>query len=118
MARRPLGGRAWLAAARRYEHSARARGHGGVPPGGVGPSRDGEVAVSVDGKKVVEAHRVKWNFLGNRMAVLGDGVVVEVMWDVYDWWFAGVLQQRRGAVHGQGARGRGWRPGVDGRGDG
>jgi len=57
---------------------------------GGGPSRDGEVAVSVDGKKVVEARRVKWNFRGNRTAVLGDGAVVEVMWDVHDWWFAGV----------------------------
>ncbi|KAG0542859.1 hypothetical protein BDA96_02G140200 [Sorghum bicolor] len=53
-------------------------------------SRDGEVSVSVDGKKVVEARRVKWNFRGNRTAVLGDGAVVEVMWDVHDWWFAGV----------------------------
>ncbi|KAL6655009.1 hypothetical protein ACP70R_005835 [Stipagrostis hirtigluma subsp. patula] len=53
-------------------------------------ARDGEVAVSVDGKKVVEARRVKWNFRGNRTAVLGDGAVVEVMWDVHDWWFAGV----------------------------
>ncbi|KAF8647890.1 hypothetical protein HU200_065153 [Digitaria exilis] len=50
---------------------------------------DGEVAVAVDGKKVVEARRVKWNFRGNRTAVLGDGAVVEVMWDVHDWWFAG-----------------------------
>uniref|UniRef100_A0A0D9XGX5 Uncharacterized protein n=1 Tax=Leersia perrieri TaxID=77586 RepID=A0A0D9XGX5_9ORYZ len=51
--------------------------------------RDGEVAVSIDGKKVVEARRVKWNFRGNRTVVLGDGAVVEVMWDVHDWWFAG-----------------------------
>jgi hypothetical protein len=53
-------------------------------------ARDGEVAVTVDGKKVVEARRVKWNFRGNRTVVLGDGAVVEVMWDVHDWWFAGV----------------------------
>ncbi|CAL5080156.1 unnamed protein product [Urochloa decumbens] len=59
-------------------------GGGGQAAGG------GEVAVSVDGKKVVEARRVKWNFRGNRTAVLGDGAVVEVMWDVHDWWFAGV----------------------------
>ncbi|KAL5201640.1 hypothetical protein ABZP36_035994 [Zizania latifolia] len=52
-------------------------------------SRDGEVAVSIDGKKVVEARRVKWNFRGNRTVLLGDGAVVEVMWDVHDWWFAG-----------------------------
>lgn len=50
---------------------------------------DGEVAVSVDGKSIVEARRVGWNFRGNRTAVLGDGAVVEVMWDVHDWWFAG-----------------------------
>ncbi|CAD6220039.1 unnamed protein product [Miscanthus lutarioriparius] len=71
-------------------------------------SRDGEVAVSVDGKKVVEARRVKWNFRGNRTAVLGDGAVVEVMWDVHDWWFAGVsggggaqfMVKARGAADG------------------
>ncbi|XP_062193626.1 uncharacterized protein LOC133897068 [Phragmites australis] len=70
-------------------------------------SRDGEVTVSVDGKKVVEARRVKWNFRGNRTAVLGDGAVVEVMWDVHDWWFAGVsgggaqfMVKARGAADG------------------
>uniref|UniRef100_A0ACD5Y1X7 Uncharacterized protein n=1 Tax=Avena sativa TaxID=4498 RepID=A0ACD5Y1X7_AVESA len=49
---------------------------------------EGEVAVSVDGRTVVEARRVGWNFRGNRTAVLPDGAVVEVMWDVHDWWFA------------------------------
>jgi hypothetical protein len=75
--------------------------------GAGGPSsRDGEVAVSVDGKKVVEARRVKWNFRGNRTVVLGDGAVVEVMWDVHDWWFAGggggaqFMVKARGAADG------------------
>ncbi|XP_025801400.1 uncharacterized protein LOC112880883 [Panicum hallii] len=72
-----------------------------------GPSRDGEVAVSVDGKKVVEARRVKWNFRGNRTAVLGDGAVVEVMWDVHDWWFAGVSPGGGGAQFMVKARGAG-----------
>ncbi|KAJ1288983.1 hypothetical protein BS78_02G130800 [Paspalum vaginatum] len=68
-------------------------------------ARDGEVAVSVDGKKVVEARRVKWNFRGNRTAVLGDGAVVEVMWDVHDWWFAAgggaqFMVKARGAADG------------------
>uniref|UniRef100_A0ACD5YEM5 Uncharacterized protein n=1 Tax=Avena sativa TaxID=4498 RepID=A0ACD5YEM5_AVESA len=49
---------------------------------------EGEVAVSVDGRTVVEARRVAWNFRGNRTAVLPDGAIVEVMWDVHDWWFA------------------------------
>jgi hypothetical protein len=30
---------------------------------------------------------VGWGFRGNRAAVLGDGEVVDVMWDVHDWWF-------------------------------
>ncbi|CAM0953180.1 unnamed protein product [Alopecurus aequalis] len=50
---------------------------------------EGEVAVSVDGRTLVEARRVGWNFRGNRTAVLADGAVVEVMWDVHDWWFSG-----------------------------
>nr|XP_034580788.1 uncharacterized protein LOC117844131 [Setaria viridis] len=74
--------------------------------GAGGPSsRDGEVAVSVDGKKVVEARRVKWNFRGNRTAVLGDGAVVEVMWDVHDWWFAGASPGGGGAQFMVKARG-------------
>ncbi|XP_062199397.1 uncharacterized protein LOC133901877 [Phragmites australis] len=68
-------------------------------------SRDGEVAVSVDGKTVVEARRVKWNFRGNRTAVLGDGAVVEVMWDVHDWLFAGVSGGGGGAQFMVKARG-------------
>nr|CAB3452839.1 unnamed protein product [Digitaria exilis] len=74
------------------EHEVTVSCRGGEEWGrGVPTSRgnDGEVAVAVDGKKVVEARRVKWNFRGNRTAVLGDGAVVEVMWDVHDWWFAG-----------------------------
>uniref|UniRef100_A0A0E0C6U3 DUF1618 domain-containing protein n=1 Tax=Oryza meridionalis TaxID=40149 RepID=A0A0E0C6U3_9ORYZ len=75
-------------------------------------TRDGEVAVSIDGKKVVEARRVKWNFRGNRTAVLGDGAVVEVMWDVHDWWFAGgggggaqfMVKARDGDGDGDGGR--------------
>ncbi|XP_052166960.1 uncharacterized protein LOC127783853 [Oryza glaberrima] len=75
-------------------------------------TRDGEVAVSIDGKKVVEARRVKWNFRGNRTAVLGDGAVVEVMWDVHDWWFGGgggggaqfMVKARDGDGDGDGGR--------------
>ncbi|CAN6203820.1 unnamed protein product [Urochloa humidicola] len=72
------------------EHEVTVSCRGDEWGGGAAGGRDGEVAVSVDGKKVVEARRVKWNFRGNRTAVLGDGAVVEVMWDVHDWWFAGV----------------------------
>ncbi|KAL5231366.1 hypothetical protein ABZP36_030142 [Zizania latifolia] len=36
---------------------------------------------------VVEVRRVGWGFRGNRAAVVADGEVVDVMWDVHDWWF-------------------------------
>ncbi|KAL6859176.1 hypothetical protein ACP4OV_018178 [Aristida adscensionis] len=52
-------------------------------------SGDGEVRVSIDGEKVAEVRRVGWGFRGNRAAVLADGEVVDVMWDVHDWWFGG-----------------------------
>jgi hypothetical protein len=45
------------------------------------------VRVSIDGKRVAEVRRVGWGFRGNRAAVLADGEVVDVMWDVHDWWF-------------------------------
>ncbi|KAF0898386.1 hypothetical protein E2562_007228 [Oryza meyeriana var. granulata] len=48
---------------------------------------EGEVLVSIDGKRVAEVRRVGWGFRGNRAAVLADGEVVDVMWDVHDWWF-------------------------------
>uniref|UniRef100_A0A0D9XAT5 Uncharacterized protein n=1 Tax=Leersia perrieri TaxID=77586 RepID=A0A0D9XAT5_9ORYZ len=50
---------------------------------------EGEVRVSIDGKRVAEVRRVGWGFRGNRAAVLADGEVVDVMWDVHDWWFGG-----------------------------
>ncbi|KAF8753123.1 hypothetical protein HU200_011778 [Digitaria exilis] len=50
---------------------------------------DGELRVCIDGEKVAEVRRVGWGFRGNRAAVLHDGEVVDVMWDVHDWWFGG-----------------------------
>ncbi|KAL6660963.1 hypothetical protein ACP70R_000347 [Stipagrostis hirtigluma subsp. patula] len=52
-----------------------------------GAAGEGEVRVSIDGEKVAEVRRVGWSFRGNRAAVLADGEVVDVMWDVHDWWF-------------------------------
>ncbi|KAF7044577.1 hypothetical protein CFC21_053785 [Triticum aestivum] len=74
-----------------HEVTVRCRGDRRRTSSSSGEHVDGEVAVSVDGKSIVEARRVGWNFRGNRTAVLGDGAVVEVMWDVHDWWFAGGL---------------------------
>ncbi|KAM0916575.1 hypothetical protein ACQ4PT_010116 [Festuca glaucescens] len=59
---------------------------------------ESEVAVSVDGRTLVEARRVGWNFRGNRTAVLADGAVVEVMWDVHDWWFPSATGTGAGAA--------------------
>ncbi|CAL5000569.1 unnamed protein product [Urochloa decumbens] len=58
---------------------------------------DGLLRVSIDGEKVAEVRQVGWGFRGNRAAVLADGEVVDVMWDVHDWWFGG---GRRGAGAG------------------
>ncbi|PUZ52670.1 hypothetical protein GQ55_6G288100 [Panicum hallii var. hallii] len=61
---------------------------------------DGLLRVSIDGEKVAEVRRVGWGFRGNRAAVLADGEVVDVMWDVHDWWFGG----RGGGNAGAGAQ--------------
>lgn len=61
---------------------------------------EGELRVTIDGEKVTEVRRVGWGFRGNRAAVLPDGEVVDVMWDVHDWWFGG----RGGGSAGSGAQ--------------
>jgi hypothetical protein len=50
---------------------------------------EGQLRVSIDGEKVAEVRHLGWGFRGNRAAVLPDGEVVDVMWDVHDWWFGG-----------------------------
>ncbi|KAL6642264.1 hypothetical protein ACP70R_020445 [Stipagrostis hirtigluma subsp. patula] len=47
---------------------------------------DEELWVSVDGKRAVHAHRLRWNFRGNQ-TVFVDGAPVDVMWDLHAWWF-------------------------------
>ncbi|MQM14973.1 hypothetical protein Taro_047909 [Colocasia esculenta] len=55
--------------------------------GGVGGSRDAELSVSIDRKKVVQVRRLRWNFRGNQ-TIFVDGLPVDMMWDVHDWWFS------------------------------
>lgn len=45
-----------------------------------------ELWVSVDGKRAVQAQRLRWNFRGNQ-TVFVDGAPVDVMWDLHGWWF-------------------------------
>lgn len=49
-------------------------------------SKDAELTVTVDKKKVVSVRRLKWNFRGNQTIFI-DGAVVDMMWDIHDWWF-------------------------------
>ncbi|XP_078153005.1 uncharacterized protein LOC144548173 [Carex rostrata] len=49
-------------------------------------SRDAELMVTVDKKKVVSVKRLKWNFRGNQ-SIFVDGTVIDMMWDIHDWWF-------------------------------
>ncbi|XP_065000850.1 uncharacterized protein LOC135634361 [Musa acuminata AAA Group] len=50
-------------------------------------SRDSELSVSVDKKKVVHVRSLRWNFRGNHTIFI-DGSPVDMMWDVHDWWFS------------------------------
>ncbi|KAI4368721.1 hypothetical protein MLD38_017246 [Melastoma candidum] len=42
--------------------------------------------VWIDGKVVVRVRRLRWNFRGNQTIFL-DGLLVDMMWNVYDWFF-------------------------------
>lgn len=48
------------------------------------------LSVCVDKKIVVRVKRLRWNFRGNQM-VFVDGLLVDMMWDVHDWFFGGGL---------------------------
>ncbi|MQM16846.1 hypothetical protein Taro_049810 [Colocasia esculenta] len=50
-------------------------------------TRESELCVCVDKKKVVHVRRLRWNFQGNQ-TIFVDGVAVDMMWDVHDWWFS------------------------------
>jgi hypothetical protein len=49
-----------------------------------GGAGEGELRVTIDGEKVAEVRRVGGD---SGPTVLADGEVVDVMWDVHDWWF-------------------------------
>lgn len=44
------------------------------------------LSVCVDKKTVIRVKRLQWNFRGNQTIFL-DGLLVDLMWDVHDWFF-------------------------------
>ncbi|XP_074267650.1 uncharacterized protein LOC141591141 [Silene latifolia] len=44
------------------------------------------LSVYVDKKRVVRVKKLQWNFRGNQV-IFVDGLLVDVMWDVYGWYF-------------------------------
>lgn len=44
------------------------------------------LCVSIDKRTVMKIRRLQWNFRGNQ-TVFVDGLLVDLMWDVHDWFF-------------------------------
>lgn len=55
--------------------------------GGGEDMRNQRLVVFVDKKQVFEVKRLRWNFRGNQTIFLDGSVVVDMMWDVYEWLF-------------------------------
>lgn len=54
---------------------------------GVGLDGDAEGWVIVDGRKVVQLRRLRWNFRGSHTIFLDGGAPVDMTWDLHGWLF-------------------------------
>ncbi|XP_076906741.1 uncharacterized protein LOC143562968 [Bidens hawaiensis] len=55
--------------------------------------------VCIDKRVVVRVKRLQWNFRGNQPIFL-DGLLVDLMWDVHDWFFNVDSESASGSGHG------------------
>lgn len=46
------------------------------------------LSVSIDKKTAIRIKRLQWNFRGNQTIFVDDGLLVDLMWDVHDWFFS------------------------------
>ena len=78
--RRSFVARAWLDNSR--------KDHDIVIEASLAGPREPEMAITVDGRALVQVKNLQWKFRGNE-TVLVDQSPVQVLWDVHDWIFAG-----------------------------
>ncbi|KAL8255651.1 hypothetical protein R6Q59_030718 [Mikania micrantha] len=54
--------------------------------------------ICIDKRVVIRVKRLQWNFRGNQ-TIFVDGLPVDLMWDVYDWFFTSGSESGSGSGH-------------------